>query len=451
MKNITTSLVANLYNPHEQSQQQLIESFVARQDIFRDVYQSIKAFDPQQPGQHFLIEGQRGMGKTTLLLRLSYALDQDAEPRSWLIPLVFKEEAYYGIRRLFHLWENVIRNLEDKEHVFAGLFDQLSLDYDDRIDYEQFCFTRLIHALKHQGKQIILFIDNFGEFIRNFSFEERHRLYEILRQEPSIRIVGASAMALEAFLHEEDGLYTLLERRRLGALTKEDTYNLLLKLAEAYQKKAIIERTIHEQPGRVESLRLLTGGVIRTIVLLFEIFSEQEEGNTLADLDAVLDRVTPLYKSRMDDLTPIQREVVHTIALNWEAMQAEEIARRARLTTQEIANVLSELEQVFLIAKVNSVSPPGRGEGWVSSSTSPPGRGEGWVSSSTSQPLYCLTERFFNIWYLMRLSTGGSQTRVKWLLHFLENWYNKTELLQQARMHIRALSQGRYQPGPRII
>ncbi|GAK54770.1 ATPase [Candidatus Vecturithrix granuli] len=432
MKNITTSLVANLYNPHEQSQQQLIESFVARQDLFQNLYQAIKAFDPDQPGQHFLIEGQRGTGKTTLLLRLSYAIEQDAELRRWLIPLVFKEEAYYGIRRLFHLWENVMRELEDKEKNFAGLFEQLSTAYDERIAYEQFCYARLIDALKQQAKQIIVFIDNFGEFIQNFSFEERYRLYEILRQEPSIRIVGASAVALEAFLQEEDGLYTLLDRWKLESLTKEETYNLLLKLAEAYQKEAIIERTIQEQPGRVESLRLLTGGVIRTIVLLFEIFSEQEESNTLADLDAVLDRVTPLYKSRMDDLTPLQREVVHTIALNWEAMPIEEIARKARLTTSEVAHVVTELEQVFLIAKVDSASPPGRGEEWV--------------TSAASQPLYRLTERFFNIWYLMRLSTGGSQIRVKWLLHFLENWYNKTELREHARLHVQSLARGRYQP-----
>lgn len=441
MNTITTSSVANLYNPHEQSQQQLIESFVARQDIFRDVYHAIRGFDPEQPGPHFLLEGQRGMGKTTLLLRLSYALEQDTELRSWLIPLVFKEEAYYGIRRLFHLWENVMRELEDSAHVFTGLFELLSSDYDDDVDYEKTCAARLIHALRQQGKQLLLFIDNFGEFIQNFSFEERYRLYETLRQEPAIRIIGASAVVLEAFLHDEDGLYTLLERRRLEALTKEETYNLLLKLAEAYQKEAIIERTLQEQPGRVESLRLLTGGVIRTIVLLFEIFSEQEESNTLADLDAVLDRVTPLYKSRMDDLTPLQREVVHTIALNWEAMQAAEIARRARLTAQEVTNTLIELEQVFLIVKVNSTSPSESDEEWVSSSTSPPGRGEGWVSP----PLYRLTERFFNIWYLMRLSSGGSQARVKWLLHFLENWYNKTELLEHARMHTKAVSQGRYQ------
>ena len=63
------------------------------------------------------------------------------------------------------------------------------------------------------------------------------------------------------------------------------------------------------------SLRILTGGVIRTIVLLFEIFIDDENGNAISDLEKILDRVTPLYKHRMDDLQPLQREIAETLAL----------------------------------------------------------------------------------------------------------------------------------------
>ncbi len=87
MKNIRTPLVANLYNPHEQSQQQLIESFVARQDFFQDLYLTIKAFDPDQPGSIFLIEGQRGMGKILYscvsIMRLSKMLNFAAGSFRW--------------------------------------------------------------------------------------------------------------------------------------------------------------------------------------------------------------------------------------------------------------------------------------------------------------------------------------------------------------------------------
>ena len=68
---MNTQLVANLYNPHEQTKEQLIESFVVRCKLFQQLFQEIKTADMTYPQQHFLIEGQRESGKTTLLLRLS--------------------------------------------------------------------------------------------------------------------------------------------------------------------------------------------------------------------------------------------------------------------------------------------------------------------------------------------------------------------------------------------
>ncbi len=97
--------MAYLYNPHEQSKEQLIQGFVVRRKLFQQLFRDIKSADMLYPEQHYLIEGQRGSGKTTLLLRLSYEIENDAELHRRLMPVVLKEEAYYGITRLFTLWE----------------------------------------------------------------------------------------------------------------------------------------------------------------------------------------------------------------------------------------------------------------------------------------------------------------------------------------------------------
>ena len=418
MANITKSLIANLYNPHEQSQEELIERFVVRQHIFGDLSQAMKRSEMTVPVQHYLIEGQRGMGKTTLLLRLSYAIEHDADLQSWLIPIVFKEEAYYGIRRLFNLWETLASELAGKDRTFSGVFDDMSAAYREETEYEQICFKVLSRALEAHSKKLILFIDNFGELLRNFREWEQHRFYEVLHTSPLLRIVGASAVALQAFADIQDDFADLFHTERLEGLNREETHALLLEMAKSYGQEESIHRIITEQPGRIESLRILTGGVIRTIVLLFEVFTDQEDSSTLMDLDIVLDRVTPLYKGRMDDLSPLQREVVNTIALQWDAVSLEEIARKARLQPDDIEAVLQELEHLFIIERDISDSSP---------------------------PLYRLKERFFNIWYLMRLTSGSSQARVIWLVHFLEGWYNKSELVQHAQKHIRTLSRGQYQ------
>jgi TPR repeat protein len=426
MKTSKKAVVANLYNPHEQRKEQLIESFVARRQVFDDLFHAIQSFEAARPGPHYLIEGQRGTGKTTLLLRLSYAVEDDPDLRQWLTPVVLKEEAYYGIRCLFKLWETIAQELEAQHESFAGLYGQMSQAYDrtgqpysPEEDYEQACFDLLVKRLHTRGRQLILFVDNLGEMLLNFNEHETLRLGDILMTSPYLRLIGATPIIFDALLPEHHVLYRFFQTVRLEGLTKEETRSVLLELARAYQEEAAIRQIIEQHPGRIEALRILTGGVIRTIVLLFEIFTRQDDGDSMTDLDNILDKVTPLYQSRMKELTPLQRDVVHAMALHWDAISPAEIARQTRLPMDDVQAVIRALEKVFIIRR---------------------------VSTDSSQPFYCLQERFVNIWYLMRLAPGGNQSKVLWLLHFLESWYDQAELTERAHQHADAIARGRYDP-----
>jgi len=416
---MTKNLIANLYNPHEQSKEELIKSFVVRLKNFKTLFQAIKRTEMKAPERHFLIEGQRGMGKTTLLLRLSYEIENDKNLNTWLIPVVLKEEAYYGITRLFKLWETVAKMLADRDSVFAGLFEKMENAYHKNTDYERICFDLVINALVQNAKKIILFIDNVGEMFKNFDNKESYRLREILKSCAQLRIVGATAVTLEASFRHEHAFTEFFHKETLAGLDKAETHNLLLLLAKSYQVENTIQNIINNQPGRVESLRILTGGVIRTVVLLFDIFVDNQNGNAISDLDNVLDRVTPLYKHRMDDLAPLQREVVHEIAVNWDAVNSDHISRKTRLRRDQVCQLLDALEEVFIVQR---------------------------IPTDTPMHLYYLSERFFNIWYLMRLAPKGSQTKVIWLVRFLESWYDKEELIQRAKKQIHVLSKGDYYP-----
>ena len=413
------TLVASLYNPHEQSKEELINNFAVRHNLFKRMFQEIKSSSMKYPEQHYIIEGQRGMGKTTLLLRLSYEIENDNELNTWLIPVVLKEEAHYGITRLFKLWETVALELGNGNKIFTDLHTQMVNAYNENEGYEKKCFTMLSHALSQHALKTILFIDNIGEMFNNFSKMECHRLREILMTCPDIRIVGASTVVLEAFFKYDHAFYEFFKTKKLSGLNSEETRRLLSQLAHTHQKQQAIQTIIAKHPERVETLRILTGGVIRTIILLFEIFIDDQNGNAISDMDKVLDKVTPLYKHRMDDLTPLQREVVNAIALHWDAVEINEIACMTRLKAGEITPVLSELQKLFIIRR---------------------------VPTGSQKNLFHLQERFFNIWYLMRLASKGCQTKVLWLVRFLESWYDKDELVKRAQKHIKAITKGDYQP-----
>lgn len=412
------NLVAHVYNPDNQTKEGLIDSFVVRLGMFQKIYKEIEEADMKHPEQHLLIEGKRGMGKTTLLWRLAYEIENDSKLNSWLLPIVFNEEEY-GISKLFKLWERIAELLEDKSDEFYGLFQEMDdrfENYESTEAYEYDAFALLSKRLEEKGKKIILFIDNFGDITSKFKKQEAQRLREVLQNSNNLRIVAASSVVLEAHYNARHPFYELFRIERLKGLNQEETEILLLKLGEVYKQESIKD-ILENQKGRVEALRRLTSGVIRSIVLMFEIFVDKKSGTAFNDLEAILDKVTPLYKHRMDDLSAQQQEIVQAIAMAWDAVNVKEISKATRIPGKAISAQMKTLVQNEIINK---------------------------IPTSTKNFLYQINERFFNIWYLMRHGRKGDKTRVLWLVRFLEEWCDVKELEKRAKAHISALKSGSY-------
>ena len=137
--------VSTIYNPHEQSEQELLDGFVIREKEFKTIFQEIQKNKMQTPPQHFIIYGVRGNGKTSLLLKLFYEVRRDDDLNKWLVPIIFKEEQY-NIRTLFKLWENIAGHLEDDYKEYSGLpvrMEQLgdSDDYGSGKQWQKDCFV----------------------------------------------------------------------------------------------------------------------------------------------------------------------------------------------------------------------------------------------------------------------------------------------------------------------
>ncbi len=412
--------IASIYNPDLLTKEQLIASFVVRLNKFKKLFADIKEAKMEHPEQPILIVGLRGMGKTTLLLRLSYEVENDPDLNAWLLPLVFNEEEY-GITKLFKLWETIAQYLEKKDSRFAGLFDRMDKEYErlkNDLKYEQAAFDLLLDALHQQGKKLLLLIDNFGDMFKRFGKQEKQRLREVLMTCPDLRIIAGSSVAAESFFDYGDPLYELFKIERLDGLTKEETEVLLLELGKSYPGNPIKE-ILEKQPQRVEALRRLTGGIPRSMVLLFEIFVDDKDGDAFTDLESVLDRVTPLYKHRMDDLPPQQQEIVNAIALNWDAVSAKEIAQKTRLDSKLVSAQLKQLHQNNIVDV---------------------------QATHIKNHLYLVHDRFFNIWYLMRMARKGDKNRVLWLIRFLEAWCDEEQLSKRAGSLRKAMLKGTYHP-----
>jgi len=401
-----------IYNPANQTPAELISNFVVRTELFQEIFEDIKQSKMEHPEQHYIIQGIRGQGKTTLLLRIAYEIERDEELRKRFIPIVFNEEQY-NISRLFKLWETVAEYLDDMGEI-KGLYDEMQ-QFEHEPDYEWSCFQILERAIKKHHKKLILFIDNIDELLTKFSKREHQRLREVFLESAELRIIGASSVSLEFHYDYSKPFYQFFTMPQLRGLNTDETKTLLLKLGEYYKTERVREIVEH-QPGRIEALRRLTSGVIRTIVLLFEIFVDYNNGNAFQDLEKILDIVTPIYKHRMDKLSPQQQEIVDFIALRWDAVSAREIAQRTRIESKAVSAQLNQLEKYHIIEKEKSI---------------------------TKNYLYRIHERFFNIWYLMRLGRKWEQRKVQFLVDFLQIWCDKEELEYRAGKHLRALEQSK--------
>ncbi|WP_225587069.1 tetratricopeptide repeat protein [Algoriphagus sp. Y33] len=317
------------------------------------------------------------------------------------------------------LWEKLLKFLDD-EYDTNGRYYEHTEDFIDLDDYEKKCFDYLIEILNSKGKKIILFFDNFGQlFLDNLKEKEKRRLREILMQCNDIRIIGASAIVLQDLHDYSQPFYEFFQVVHLDGLSKEETYQLIERLQEGCEHKIDLKKN----KGKIDTLAILTGGVIRTLMMVYEVLLDDQDGSALSDLELILDQVTPLYKHRIEDLPIQQRRIVDVIAKRWDAISAKEIATEIRedgkrMQTKLISAQLAQLEKNNVVEK---------------------------KQTNTKNHLYQLKERFFNIWYLMRNGDRRDRRKVKWLTKFLEMWYDDEESIETfLERHILRLKSGGY-------
>jgi hypothetical protein len=365
------------------------------------------------PEQHYLLVGQRGAGKSTLLSRIKYAVEDSVKLRPVLIPILFGEEQY-NVGELANLWENVAQVLEDY-HGFDGLYGEMEKYIHDK-NFEEKCWDILELALDKKGRKLLLLIDNIGDMFKKIGELEVRRLRELLQTKSQVRVIAGSPFYLESLLDYKQPLFEFFKVMRLDELSSGETFHLLLKLGEIHGERGKIEKIIKETPGRVESLRTLTGGVPRTIALMFNIFIEHEHENSLKDLDKILDNVTPLYKHRMDDLPAQQQKIVDAVAKHWDPISVKDLKNRVRLESKVISAQLRQLEKDQVVQK---------------------------METGTKNHEYILKERFFNIWYLMRYGRKDDKQKVIWLVRFLESWCTDEEIKERVVQFIEQVKKSR--------
>ena len=411
-----------VYNPLSLSKDEALAQFYARQAA----YESLMNLLRQERPSHVLIIGTRGMGKTTLLQRVNYGVEDDPELNSRYLVLAFPEEQY-NVNRLHRFLLNTVDALADamerlrnermlkRVEEFAETVGKLGQE-----EIEERVPKFLAEVGREMQKSLLLLVDNADRLFETIDNQEQWRLRELLSNRRDLTFFGATTQASDGIYGPKRAFFEFFQILNLTPLTLEEVRTLLLRLSESVEEregeKGSAKRRVQEwldaDAARLRTLVQLTGGNPRTTVLLFHLVLDGLDGGAREYLEQLLDQCTPGYKGRVDELPPQAQQVLDAVALKWDPVTAMEVAEYTSLETSTVSTQLTRLTRQGVLEKADA--------------------------GDSKKALYQVAERFFNIWYLMRASRRV-RAKLRWFVEFLRVFFEPGELEKMALERLRRL------------
>ena len=378
------------YNPGFLTDDEIIESFCVRTSEFESIIECLRE-NTGNSSSHSLVIGPRGSGKTHLLLRVAVEVRRD-ETLAGLFPVVFPEESY-EVSTCGEFWLECLGHLA--EQAPTGERDALRLTYNDlRTGQEdQVLADRCIGALldfadRHQ-KRLLLIVENLNMLFSDMGDPDAGwRLRKTLQTEPRIILLGSATSRFEEIDSPEHALYDLFRVVTLRPLDTEEC--------------EVLWRTVSGKPTTTRAVRpleILTGGNPRLLAIIARFGAGQSFPELMGNLLDLVDEHTEYFKSHLEALPPQERRVYLALARLWKPSATREVADLARLDTNKCSSMLGRLVR----------------------------RGSVAIEGGTARRKeYYLTERLYNIYYLLRRG-GGEDRLVQALIDFMVCFYSPSD------------------------
>ena len=385
------AIAVKKYNPGFLTDDEIIESFCVRTHEFESIDESLREMGSSS-STHSLVIGPRGSGKTHLLLRVAAEVRHDPD-LSAIFPVVFAEESYevgtcgeFWLECLGHLAEQAP---EDEQASLRLTYDDLRTVSDDRMLAER-CLGSLLDFADRHDTRLLLVVENLNMLFSDMSDPDAGwQLRKTLQTEPRIILLGSATSRFDEIDSPEYALYDLF---RVLTLRPLDTAE-----CEALWETVSGKPTVGDT---VRPLEILTGGSPRLIAIIARFGADRSFADLMNNLLDMVDEHTEYFKSHLEALPSQERRVYLALARLWKPTTAREVAEQARLDTNACSAQLRRLVERGVVA-IEGGTPRRR--------------------------RYYLTERLYNIYYLLRRGAGADRL-VRALIEFMICIYSPSEL-----------------------
>ncbi len=381
------------FNPGFLPEDELVASFCVRTHEFESILETLRGCTGNS-NQHQIVIGPRGSGKTTLLLRVAAEIGRDTHLSRHFLPIRFAEESY-EVSTVGEFWLESLSQLVHQEPPIEDgpdlkrAVEELRAVQDDQLLAER-CLAVLLDYSDRREKRLVLLVENLNMMFRDMMDQDAGwRLRHILQTEPRIVLLASATSRFDEITKHENALYDQLREFYLEPLDTSECVQLWEKLSG--------ESTSEE---KVRPLEILTGGSPRLLAILARFGAGRSLGDLMDQLLDLIDDNTEYLKSHIEFLPAQERRVYLALAELWKPATTKEVAERARLSANKCSAHLRRLND--------------RGVVRIAGGT------------ATRKQFY-LTERLYNIYYLLRRHRGPDRL-VRALLRFMAHYYSPLDL-----------------------
>ncbi len=379
------------FNPGFKSDAQILAEFIVRKADLSLILDTIRANISAPCNQHLLVIGPRGIGKTTLVLRVAAEIRQEGSDlgHDWY-PVVFSEESYpvstpgeFWLETVFHVAE------QRDDNAWRSAYEELR-DEKDEARLRDRAIAKLTDLADKEGKRLLLIVENLQMLLGDqLSDDDAWVLRETLQNEPRIMLLGTATTRFWEMMDANQAFYETFKILDLKPLSTVECQQLW---------QAVSGQPISAQ--RVRPVQILTGGNPRLLAVIATFAARSSFRELMNDLTRLVDDHTDYFKSHLDDLPAMERKVFVALCDLWDPAPAREVARAARTDVNKASAQLQRLEK----------------------------RGAVVAEQHGRRKLYRVAERLYNIYYLMRRRTHPS-ARVRALVRFMVSFYEGRELV----------------------
>ena len=403
-----------LYRSGVTSPERLRRTSVAREHLLDNAIESLRGSVDRKSKSHLLFIGPRGIGKTHLLSCIEDVVQSDEALGASVVVVRFPEESNRTLSFADFLIGmcGILKEVLEDEPLWTELFAAVETEEDDARVADT-----LVPAIREEnrrrGRTLLVMLENLGEiFTRQIRDKnDLGSLRKFFMADNGCLLLATAPLHFDAITDVGQPFYDFFDIQILENLSFEETVEVI-RLNLRWEKHEDILENFEGMRPRLQALYRMTGGNPRLTMMLYKLIAHESITRVQDQFQLLLDRISPFYQGRLNDLPPGQRALLECLASMRDLEKTPAaIAARIRMSQQETSSLLKRLSDAHYLRAIQH-------------------------PLDKRSRLYTIREGFFDIWLAMNLSRGARK-RLPFLLEFFSLFYPSIDAREEKRRILR--------------